>query len=208
MTTPTDEVNKRFRKTELGLESVQYIREQLSMGSTLARKLLELPLEQGKVFTYAPMDVRNDILQDLEHSIFLRSGMKVTDLMRQRIAKFIAQFLNSNRKRCAIFETLMEIGDRVVNLGDLPRARYEREIYLYLTSRQYGENTIANVLMKARGYPFIGALTSGNLQDPKRGSALLNLRMSDFDGLATNTLFIVIGSYDNEGYVVWQRPLP
>ncbi len=209
----------------LGPEALEYIRECLAEGKTLARHLLErVDLESGTVTTFLPSDVSKEaasqfrtggkLERDPETFVYRTApdGSRVrwepvpnTDPW---LVSIVQAFLRAAEGRVCILENaLARPSDPGLSRFQSRLLAFEDEVYHVLLSRELEGTEIARAIGEARcAYPpLIGVITflaaEAGLPDEARDITSAQLRV-----LAERTQKIVVGAYDGEGYLIWSKP--
>ncbi len=212
-----------FRETELGPEAIQYIRECLTEGKTLAHYLLQISaLDKGTVFTFLPVDVsyeeaknfRDGILPEPPpetHKYFTAADGTVMRMVPKPntgdwLVGVIRMFLSSGEGRVCIFEdALAQPTDPWLAHYDGPVLTCEDEVYHFLSGRDIERDKIGEVVRHARSWLFIGAMTSvpQGIDFPSMAQTIARTELRRLAERAEN---IIVGAYDGEGYLIWHKP--
>jgi len=182
---------------ELGDEALRYIRSELAHGRGLARHLLGLPLEQGRVVTYLPSTVVAEDLLDFG------SGGVAGGEENVRLAELIVGYLRGRKTGIpvCVFEHYAHRGDPWKK--DLRYFVVDEEVFL-LVHRDTRTEEIAKTAQKAHLYPSIGILsTLPQDQSLPEDRSEQDLRL--LQGLSERTDHVMIGAYDAEAWLVWSR---
>ena len=210
-------------KYTLGSEAIEYIKNILSDSHTLAKYLLEsLDLGAGIVITFLPPGLSKKEITDFEAGVMpmppesewryfnYEDGrtvrvMPVTVLDRDMIL-LIQNFLEEDAERLCIFENwLFHPSDSVVSQFKSRLLFFESEVYHVLFGGHVEVSRIKETIKEAHSIPiFIGALTSmsGMSAAFQRKKSLSS---DQIKMLAAQTQKIIVGAYDGEGYLIWNK---
>ncbi len=195
--------NFEMREIDLGQEGIAFVRKQLCAGGKYSKLLSRLPLERGRALSFLPDSLDLGKISSHEESIFLKFGVRIHH-SRSRIVKLIIEHLQSSDRPIALFETMMRVGDDSPSMRRLPVVTHKQEVYFSISPAQANLQGIEEVITFARHYPLIGGLALlYNCIEEFKVSREISPDQMEF--IATNTLYIVFGAYDGEGYVVWHR---
>ena len=152
--------------------------------------------------SYLPAELSPEVIREFGLSIFLRSGFAMKDEVELKFVDFISSFLSNSNRRCAVFESLWRTDDLGLATEEIPYFICEKSVYYCL---QFQDLTyIRKALQSARQYPFVGALIS----QPKTTSEITSHQTVTSDILellAVNANSVLVGAYDGEGFLVWQK---
>lgn len=195
-----------IKKVSYGSEAISYIKGELGNGGVYAKRLLRLPLDGGKVYSYLPVSVDPASIRNFAWSTYLDHGVKMLHEVYPKIVSQITSFLSNQENRYAIFSTYASVGDGFLD-KDKTLARYvsyNSNVYFCISSKNHSKENIMYALKFAAGWPRIHGLTSlpSNVQPLQSRQALTKKQMNY---LADRTDYIIIGAYDGEGYLVWGR---
>lgn len=184
-------------KTELAQDAFEYIDSKLRTGDTYASHLINTK-HRGKIFTFLPDELKNNPV-DFEKSIFLMTKIRVYDESRDVVCKFVASFLDMEN-RVSLIETLSS-RESVKKKPEPPSANYyQDEVYFFLKPHEKTDKVL-RAFKGARDYPFICGLIDLNGVD----FVLLedqNIQTEWWSLLAEKTQYIIIGAFDNEGFLI------
>ncbi len=194
-----------LKKVNLDSQALEYIVDELSQGRELAKAvLLNTFLQKGKLFTYSPekFDIRE--MDDLGESISYLSDEYVLQPFREIIGREIVNYCNESESHIAIFETLGHV-PVPPSLED-PGIRYfsiKGNKYDYIVKDFVQSIRIERYLIDSSIYPTVIVLTTLPF-----GITIQPYQEIDEDlitSLATNANKIIIGAFDGEGYVIWEK---
>lgn len=191
-------------KIDLKADALSYVREELLQGNTLAQYLLKLDLEDGKIFTFLPEELKTDLVNDLGESLHFLTGEHYSREFDNLITSIIVDYLSDDYK-LVVFETIWgdpkKVGiSRVSNYFIHSDSKYD-----YLTRRSLSsKELIFKTLTDAHSYPTIIVLTKHErvteVIDP--GQAVEDETLVEF---AQNATGVIVGAFDGEGYVFWEK---
>lgn len=207
-------------EVSLGRESLDFIREQLSVGHTLSSTILSTcDLELGSVVTFMsagvslkqahefttggklpPSDPSTWVsLPEGGFAVPIPSAM---DLLPRKVHEYLQAYHN----RIWVFEdfnaspsdpVMKQINSRYVALGN--------EVY-YPLDRNSTEEAIREAADQAYSFvSFIGAGASLSPSDAERFSHVKEIEESDLQRLVSGLDLLSIGAYDGEGFLLWRR---
>lgn len=204
--------------------AIDYVEQCLLDGNALAKAVLEVvPLREGRVLTCLPKGVAPTSLQDF------RTGGKLppppvsewrhierqdeTLLMipvsptNDWLVEHIKRFLRGGAKRICVFEdALKRVGDPVLHDLSTRYATFGKEIYHLILDSDAEDERILKVMRSARSVPtFIGALTRWRGELPT--SHRISLAPATIHALAQAVDKLVIGAFDGEGYLIWNKAI-
>ena len=188
-----------LKKFELGNEATDYIRSSLSHGLTFAHCLNGLKIKDGRITTNLPEDVSPHRI-----SRFMMGGVTSRAQTYSWIIPLISAHLRRGCEAYAIFEDIARIGHPGFPSPEDKFFSFNSEVYQFLGSNDNDISEIRRAIMASRKYPFIGVLAelTNEAIEIKRGQRL-DLYALEF--LAAGTRQILIGAYDEEGVLVWDR---
>lgn len=194
-----------LKKVNLKEESIEYIQQQLSMGGVLSSQLMKLNLYKGSVFTFFPSTFSPHISIDFSESLEFLTGEKVSKEFDALISDYIVNNLGLNERKIAIFETMWNINDPIVAKRALQYFSINGRKYDFVKGRNDTESII-NYINDARGYPTVISIieTGHEYLDIKDKSKFKEEKLSE---LADSTEVLIIGAFDGEGYLLWQKDL-
>jgi hypothetical protein len=212
------------KQVKLGVEALEYIRQRLSNGNTLARHLLaKLDLEKGVITTFLPKKMRKETANDFSTGKFPETSSKnhlfytAPDGRRVKIVpkpntnqclvSLIQVFLRQREEYLCVFENaLAEVHDPCVTSFKSSLMFLENEVYHFLFhSDAKNDEKILKTIKEATSWLFIGAMTS----IPKRQRITFKTHQKITSGqlklLAEMAKKIMVGAYDGEGYLIWNN---
>lgn len=197
---------KRFN---FGNSVLTYIEKELENGNSFARKILEVVrLQDGEVATFIPSELHPS-MYDFGNSIIKQyndHGGVAYELQQElQITRvnLISQFL-SKQKGYVIFEILGRPNDPAIQRETKQYFTFEDDVFLYLSENDSNPVFIQTYWETARCYPRIIGLSSfpKNKYEIKPGK---EVEQKTIDLLADRMKYLIIGAYDDEGYLLWRR---
>ena len=192
-----------LREVKLESNALEFIKAELANGSTFASIILQdLQLASGKVTTFLPEDVDGGSITDFTDSV-ADDYRRMYSETHDEIRNFILRYLSKGKNNLAIFEDALSPDAEYFQKERVQFFSYGQEAYRYLTGNDLNEDKIARTITRARGYPFIAALTSHT----KPVTRQVHKAMSDDDlrELAAEIDHIIIGAFDEDGFLVWTK---
>lgn len=212
---------KIYKEINLRPEVIAYIKECLAEGHTLAKYLLQRDdLDSGRVITFIPqeIDVRDEEVNNPKYGrlfpepppethIKIPGGKMVlipnTDTILMQI---IQKFLSTGEGRvCVLEDALARPHDPSLSSADTRIVIFNSEVYHVLLSSDAEDNElILQTIRRASSWLFIGAMTS----ILREGDFFLEagkITSEKLKVLAERIEKIVVGAYDGEGYLIWER---
>lgn len=200
-----------YRECELGQQAINYLRERLGNGHTLARAVASaLDLSGGRVRTCVPEPTGGAALADLEHGglgtptqtteWYVRIAHETTEWY-VRIAQ---EFLSGESRRVLVLENnparasdpgMESYKSRVVTFGE--------EVYHVLCAGESGHDEVRGAIWEAASaWIALGLMTSAPTDwDP----ASRRFSTQDLRYLADRTEVIFVDAYDGEAWLVWDK---
>jgi hypothetical protein len=202
--------------------AVEYVRQRLLHGNTLAAAALDnLVLEEGKVTTCLPQGTVLKRLEDFRMGGKLPppppSEWRSTERGDETLLMIpipntddwfvgkIREFLDKRRGRACIFEdALARVGDPVLQKVETKYATFGTEIYHLILDTDAEPGYIEKVLRRAKGIPtFIGVFTEWQGDKPNKNPIALS--KENLQALAAKAHKLIVGAFDGESYVIWNR---
>lgn len=197
-------------------KAVEYVEEQLLLGNTLARYILkEQDLKNGNVITFLPsgtnqnelMNFKEGILKEPSERILLKNSsvMVPKPNMDNELTQIIEDYLKNKKNSICIFEdALLRPKDPVVSKIDTDILIINEEIYHFVSGNNINREKIKKTVRRASSWLFIAILVSCLHEISvlhKNGP----IKQSDLLILAKRVDKIIIGAYDGEGYLIWEK---
>ncbi len=200
-----------YQEFVFGIESIEYLQEYLISGNELSKQLLQgLNLSEGTSTATLPMGVT------LEQAKLFRVGGKVKSSIntttRQsvepidfQVIETIQHHLSQSPQNLCIFEDILSRPSDAFLATFEGILTYQDQVYFALPSHYNTPQKIRQVIdnSKAIGH-FVGVLTSGSFASMDFCHQQL-IGVTELTILAAQTEKIIVGVYDEEGYLIWHR---
>jgi hypothetical protein len=196
-----------LKKVILPNNSIEYIKNELFLGGNLSQQLINLDFGNGKTETYLPLV--NGKINEINHidyseSIEFLYGINVARDFKLILRNIILKFLNNDPTKYVIFETPWNEDDLTASKQlQLQYFTINRFVYDYLKGDDNQEN-IYKYLLDAQVYP-----TVISLLDIQNNNIMIKPKSSLDNGivleLINQTVGLIIGAYDGEGYLFWKK---
>lgn len=196
------------------------------MGHSIARSIeMTVDLEAGTIHTFVPADLPAVEVQahNLEHGILTRpvsayhriahddgssSFLAPKPNMDDALAEIMREYLLSDPKALCIFEdpNRTEVHATYLTSQGFRVGLYGSEVYFVIMSEDASEPDFLRASFREpRAWLFIGVFTRlpEGVSWPR--GEVSPLQMTHLDNLVAETQKIVVGAYDNDGFVVWER---
>jgi len=200
----------------------QYIRDRLADGNALSKALLKLlPIERGQIITCLPPGVVPQSLQDFSTGGKLptphTSEWKAAESRGESllmipvpstsawITSKIREYLREESDHlCVLEDALARPTDPALRKRATRHTVHGDEVYHILLSQdaQY-ERVEATLRAATSTLPLIGILSTS--EETRSGDSLGTLSTVLLEALASRAQKILVGAYDGEGYLVWER---
>jgi hypothetical protein len=193
----------KHKTYECGDTGLQYLCNCLQGGNQLARYLLnETDLSKGKLFTHEPPKTDEDCLERYRYGGIASAEYSIDYLISE-----IQEHLERDCGQMVVFEdNLQRKDDPHINKSGTRMFFYHEQIYHYLMGEdlQQPEQIEWTITESASLHLFIGVMTSSS-QDPKLFAPRSNASDATLKDLAQNSKKIIVGAYDGEGYLIWEK---
>jgi hypothetical protein len=223
-------MSEAYKEITLGPGAVDYIRDRLAEGKTLAKFLLDrTDLDTGKVSTFLPFDAdlskvnnfsRGGVLPtpppETHHHFTAPDGTKTVMVpvpgTSNQLGAIIQEFLKQGDAQICLFESAVAKPTdgflSTSNAKDLRVLTFQEDVYCLLKENDDPEK-IEKSLRYAKSFLVFGVLV--HLSDKDKVLPLdadspgKELTLDELKVLAEETEKIVVGAYDGEGYLIWSR---
>ncbi len=188
---------------DLGQDGTRYVRGSTDvMSSTLGQHLRRLPLETGRVWTRLPVSIpRSEAVARLEYG-----GLAATGRRAGWPNHLIATYLGASRARYAVAPAPWDPSWPVVASLEIPYFLYLDEVHLFLAGGGcLSDPVISELEDDANVYPYVATLTSLPEGYPPLEHRTA-VQSETLALLAQRTEYLIVGAYDGETDVVWERP--
>jgi len=216
-------MNEVLVELELGPAALEYIRERLGHGKTLARYLLEREdLASGSVITCLPPNVPVETLEDFGEGYKLKRDPATFRYRTEPdgsitrwepvpntdpwLVSVVQQFLRSGSGRVCILENSSALpSDPWLQSCHLPILIFDDEVYHFVSHKDAeNEERVLETIRTARSWLFYGVMTLL----PKSDAPSLEAGTIDGEFLqacAQKAERVVVGAYDGESHLIWHR---
>lgn len=209
-------------KRELGGAALDYVEETLRSGLTLARLVVQsTDLERGTVYTFLPPHVNQQEavafteggkLPTPPESQWLRTPTGVLVPVPSTIsyvANFASTSLSDGQGRVYVLEDQVSSprSPHLENL-DFNTLTVNAEVYYMLTGKDSTEDRVEKAIRTAETVPvFISFLSilSSSWRHSLTRSRRTEVELEALAAIASTVTSIIIGAYDGESYLIWQR---
>jgi hypothetical protein len=179
------------------------MRDSLSQGRALSSALLALPLREGTVTTWLPKGINVHVRE-----AFQMGGILPGNLHHQaehKLGLYISSFLGRTENHCAVFEHALARASDPFLAGETSQYFIcGGDVYFFLTARDLDVEVILKAIQSAKTYLFNGVLA--DLSEISAISNREHVTEQTLRKLAENTKHLIVGAYDGEGYLMWDRP--
>jgi hypothetical protein len=194
-----------LKRVLLPKNSVPYIEQELSSGGYLSCQLAKMDLKNGEVETYLPSKLVDTTKIDFAESLEFLTGEAVTASYNLIINDIILDFLNNDPTKYAIFETVWNEKDPIVSKRSLQFFTINGVVYDFLKGDD-GQKDINKYILDAQDYPTVISLI-----DIQNKNIAIKPQCSLDNGmvleLINQTVGLLIGAFDGEGYLFWKKSL-
>jgi hypothetical protein len=213
-----------WKKVSLGLDAVEYVRECLLKGHTLSQCMLERgDLFQGTVFACVPSSVNSRTAGNFRDGPLLPEPKPETHIHQRSkdgstltlvpvpntdkiLAEVVKTFLEMTKAGSCVFEeAVARPSDPCMSSSTTEWIEYDDEVYYFLLHSDASLPKIQQAIRQAASvYPgLIGVMT--RMLDSEFSLKRKRITASGLRELARNAAKIIIGAYDGEGYLIWER---
>lgn len=198
-TVATNVLAKRL-ELPLGEDGIGYVRHALEMGTSLSEQVLQTTFSGGTA--YASVPEGNDLARAKQ---FEWGGLKNCSGTWAWLQAQVKEWCAADPRSTFVVEDPWggRYGDAAIMRGTEKKFFHGEFVYHFVEHADLSDRAIEETI-RAPGFLFIGffsryPLSSASLpSDLKVGDKLIH-------DLAENTQRNVVGAYDQEGWVVWQR---
>jgi len=198
-----------IQKYEFKSNALAYINHELNNSGPYGHSILKnIPLEEGIIEVYVPPNLFEYVNDFTDSIIFchiqLGGDSKEIHLEFDSILENLITHYLYDSDGCAVFETFDHPDSHILNRRINSYLIFEDRVLLYLSQKNLVDETVLSYWDHARNYPKVVGLStfSQHCQNikPKQEIDSETLVL-----LATTTEYLLIGAYDDEGYIVWRR---
>jgi hypothetical protein len=194
-----------LNEVELSDSALEYIKEELAIGDAIAKSLWRLiKFKEGVIRTFLPDDVIDKENLNFRDSI-AEDHQAMYSATHKKVEDFITAYLSQQKNSIVIFETLASPGDPYLQRKKPQYFSNQRNVYLYFAGDNFDEQKLSRIISEARGYPCVGILTS--LPHGKTVSSEQSVSDDFVQMLVEKTEHIIIGAFDEDGFLLWSKYL-
>ncbi len=190
-------MNSQFKKHYFDHRGISRVREVLAADGALSRALQTVRLEDGRAWTWLPMDARTE---ELEH--FDAGGVSDRERTLAGVSWLITEVLRRDPQKCCLLEDSVSLPeDEYLRDSSLPIKSLHGHIYYMLTCRDSQERVFQS-LRQAYSYRLAGCLCAipAELGSPESVDLNIILNLA-----AARAEHILVDAYDGEAIVIWTR---
>lgn len=201
--------------------AVEYIKQQLVQGKSLAKFLLETldfesgesaalsatPLTPGEIAHYRQGHAsrtdsvpRSIVIGGTTHAAY------PTPSANEQLADAIYALLGSPADLCLLENSIAQVGDPYLMRAKSRLLFHGSEVYHALCSVDHDQARIINAVREAERPPaFVGAVGRMPWSAGADIAALSVVTTEELAKFARSAFCVFVGAYDGEGYLVWRR---
>lgn len=184
---------------ELDFEkALTYFQENLLDTDTLSTQLIKLVnFESGRFFTFYSKNADHKKIYEFQHGGIVGS-------VRQQIKSLLLEIVKLNNRLCCIFDNaassiqLVSEDPLFMSCG----CTCDNEVYYKLTNKTGSIDLINRCFFASEtGWHSLCVLSETNLDDKIEKK----ITLKDIESICLNAKLIVLGAYDGEGYIFWEK---
>lgn len=223
----TEEMIDGYREIVIGTEAIAYVKERLNKGKTLARLLLQRQaLEQGRVVAALPQYAGDELAKNflggfhkeaspVAQDIDLTTGgtgrhivpkVRTVDWLTEVIHEFLSK---KEGGICLLENGLALPSDPWLQRRKSKICVLENDVYHMVSSENVAKGKIMSAIGEAEGAwpPLVGVLARIPLEKIEQYELREEVRITEKDLtlVAEQADKIIVGAYDGEGYLLWNR---
>jgi hypothetical protein len=188
-----------LEKKRLGERGLRYVREQLAEGAPFSETLMRY-LESGYAWEFVTEEQRQS-----SEERDLHAGGGGSEFVVEEYIRFLCELLKKEPSTILLFENqLFKLTDPIMagktGLFELLGATYS---YLQGGDEAASDGVVADHLRGASHYPSVVVAT--RMSKPLQIEQPRSLTLEEASELETGVKHILVGAYDEEGYVGWSR---
>ncbi len=217
-----------YNEIKLDTEAIEYIKDRLADGKTLAKFLLEQRnLDSGEVITFLPPHANLERLKNFSGGVLptpppethhyyttpdgTKSVMVPVPNTRPHLVTIIQEFLKQGDGHLCLFEhALASPADDFLSSPDEQDLRvrtFEDDVYFLLIGNDLDREKIDKTIRYVTSYLIIGVLVcpleEDNFLSLDQKIAYGKITHDELKLLAQRTEKIIVGAYDGESYLIW-----
>ena len=182
-----------------------YIREQINYGESFAKLLSALPLEKGSIFTFLPQNIDVAEIEDFSLSLELTRGFGTwSESSLNYLVGLVTDYLSNTPHAFVVSESFDDITSVERGLVSRPFFLFENVVYYFCANADDLNLSVENALKFGRSYPSICAVGSFVENCSLRSGEILSTEK--IKNIVNSIKYIIVGAYDEEGYIIWENP--
>jgi len=209
---------KQLNKHKLNFDPTwKYVKNNLEKATTLSAELLNLlDFKNGHFFTLLPNDANIKRLYEFEGGVILpqnpeqeyfvsgkRATYSIIPTIRKELSELILKKIESKDKLCCVFDDVVRIPtDKHMALFHSYGLFYKNEVYYLLEKNKISNELIIQCLRASNAFWHSLCVLSKidfKCEDSKK------LDLEKIKDICLNADLIIIGAYDGEGYIFWEK---
>lgn len=205
-----------IKKHSLSLDKVfPYFQEHVGAGNAMSAWVLKnINLSEGVFYTILPVNAVLDRLFKLKHGGIIPQGegyMKSIQGMEQKVfyvpltstednvCDFLTKYLQENTKNRIILEEMTcRRGEECINIG-VDLSYTDQYVYYILKPGDSKESIFKAVSVTNDAWHFLAVCFQDFINIPTE------LTDYDFENICNHVKYIVIGAYDRESFIFWEK---
>ena len=210
---------REIRKHELDVVKVlPYFLDHINCGKILSKRIIEkIDFTKGSFFTILPSDAKLDKLFDFSHggiippipcegeSYHIKGSFEEFHpnkiiTMDYECSEFMASFLKKNNENWAVIENYMLNPDSAyVNFQNVKMIPFNCDVYYFLNRSNSIKEIHETIRKSNQVWHFLAVLTR------LKNDLFSCLTDTIIHQICENLEFVIVGSYDGEGYIFWEK---
>lgn len=191
--------------------SLKYVKEQLHNVNALSVELLNIvDFKKGAFFTFLPSDANMETLY--EFKIGIRPCVIETDdsggtysiipSIDEEISEILLQEIETKNLNCIFDDVLREPTDKHhMELFHSHGLHYNNEVYYLVKKERVSKEDLIEGLNKSLAFwHSLCVLTKADCNSLNK-----KLTLEEIKNICLNATTIIVGAYDGEGFIFWQR---
>lgn len=210
---------KILERYELNFEpTLEYVKNNLTSGTTLSLELLNIDFKKGRFFTFLPTNSNFKRIYEFIDGLIIpqnptieyissekKSMYCVLPTLDEEVSSYISNRLNQNKKLFCIFDDVISSPEdfclmffRENNL----LYNFENEVYYLITNDNNKFEFILNAMQNSNAiWHSLGVLTETNFDNVQPHK----LSLENIKDISLGVQIIIVSAYDGEGYVFWEK---
>lgn len=196
------EVIRNYYRYDLDFElAFEFVQDNLESTNTLSNQLLKLvDFTDGNFFTYLLPHADEDKIHRFKYSILS------CVIIRNEVSNYVFEYMKRNLFISCLFDdTLRKPTDKHLDNFHKCGLLFENEIYYLIDRKNLDADLIKQCLCSSSAiWHSLCVLTE--MEFNRKKSIFLTSDM--IDTACLNTKIVIIGAYDDEGYIFWEKKSP